>query len=179
VQSIRNKRFAHAYCSHFKTKKRKSHMETPACVCRSCQFTRSFRAFYSSCAQAQKAKSKKWVGKGVRARVITHAHQVLIPIGVRIERERERERERKGVGRGGVGGFTLLPFVVSSDNNKGLSGIRLHALTPQSLETKEKIREAGCTCEHQPRLVTVLNEEVATSTRSICDFCIFGSPPEP
>jgi hypothetical protein len=102
VQSIRNKRFAHAYCSHFKTKKRKSHMETPACVCRSCQFTRSFRAFYSSCAQAQKAKSKKWVGKGVRARVITHAHQVLIPIGVRIERERERE---KGGGKGWGGGF--------------------------------------------------------------------------
>ena len=52
--------------------------------------------------------------------------------------------------------LSLLPFVVSSDNNKGLSGIRLHALTPQSLETKEKIHEAGCTCEHQPRLVTVL-----------------------
>ena len=27
VQSIRNKRFAHAYCSHFKTKLRTSHIE--------------------------------------------------------------------------------------------------------------------------------------------------------
>jgi hypothetical protein len=58
-------------------------------------------------------------------------------------------------------------------------GVRVHALPPQSWEIKKKICEAGCTCEHQPRLVTVLDEEVVTSTRSICDFCIFGSPPEP